>query len=67
MTATDLYNKLVAEVDRLQKQAQNLDIKQNSNVKTLEEIQGKMKSLEEMIVREGDRDLTQEELLALGI
>lgn len=65
MRATQLYDSMEQKVDQLQKQIKSGIRDQLVNSIALEHAQEKMKALQESIIREGDRDLTEEELTAL--
>jgi hypothetical protein len=65
MKASALYDTMEQRVDQLQKIIKNGIRDQLVNSITLENTQEKMRALQETIIKEGDRDLSDEELTAL--
>lgn len=66
MTVTELYTEISDQVDELQKQMLALEIKHYSQTKALAEKQKTMATLRQIAIAEGDRELTAEELTAIG-
>lgn len=67
MTVTELYTEISDQVDELQKQMIALEIKHHSQTKALEEKQKAMARLRQIAISEGDRELSAEELTAIGV
>lgn len=76
MKVTELYDQVADQVDELQRQLVNILQSFNRDwsepdpspyVRKLKEKQGIMKQLMQLAVKEGDRELTAEELTAIGV
>jgi hypothetical protein len=67
MKVSELHNTLQTEVDDLQKKIKNMVCDQFMIVKKLEDRQQKMKSLMDVQMKEGDRELSEEEITMLSL
>jgi predicted metalloenzyme YecM len=67
MTASQLYDHMEQRVDKLQKQIKSGIRDQLVMHISLETTQDKMRALQQTIVKEGDRELSDEEVLMLGL
>lgn len=67
MKASELYNKTTAEVDQLQKALHNHVRDQLSLSQDLATHQDRMKRLADIIITEGDRELTGQEVIKLQV
>lgn len=66
MKLSEAYNAIAPQVDELQRQMKNNHRDQLALTIELEKKQNLMKSLMTMVLREGDRDLTGDEVLTLS-
>lgn len=67
MKASELYNKTTTEVDQLQKALHNHVRDQLSLSQDLATHQDRMKRLADIIINEGDRELTGQEVIKLQL
>jgi hypothetical protein len=67
MKASELYDIQSKQADALQKVLRNSIHDQMVTNQSLENVQMKMKSLMQTVIKEGDRELTETELKELGL
>jgi hypothetical protein len=67
MKASEIHEGLQEQVDKLQKEMKTSVRNQLVTSINLEHTQKKMRELMQVIIKDGDRDLTEEELTELGL
>ena len=67
MKVSEVHENIQQQVDALQKQRRNNAHDQLVINQNLEFLQAQMKSLMQTVIKEGDRELTGEELIDLGL
>lgn len=66
MKATTLYDRLIARTDTLQAELKHEARNQALRAGQLQETQAQMKEVMNLIIQEGDRELTGEEITKFG-